>query len=151
MFADQVWKVNRRLRIERRDLILSLEAFYIITRATKTNQHFYRVALRVPLRKIQEIAMSTLQDNFVVFVLPEEDIVISLERVRVILLRLLNPSKKTELLGCLVETYQKGTGKILPLRFSDSITYRVALGDKRLLLFVLDTSLDTTVTLKKTG
>lgn len=76
IFADQVLKVNRRLRVERRDFILSVEAFYLIMRANKMGQQFYKIAQRVPIGNIQEVVLSTLQDNFVVFVLPNEDVVI---------------------------------------------------------------------------
>ncbi len=43
VFADQVLKINRRLRVERRDFILSVEAFYLVMRATKMDQQFYKV------------------------------------------------------------------------------------------------------------
>lgn len=99
VFADQVLKVSRRMRVERRDFILSVEAFYLVMRANKMGQQFYKVcslftiqfvvslltqlqvAQRVPIGSIQEVVMSTLQDNFIVFVLPTEDVVIENDKV----------------------------------------------------------------------
>lgn len=43
LFADQVLKVTRRLKVERRDFILSVEAFYLVMRANKMGQQFYKV------------------------------------------------------------------------------------------------------------
>lgn len=136
VFADQVLKVNRRLRVERRDFILSVEAFYLVMRATKMDQQFYKVSARVPLSSIQEVVMSTLQDNFIVFVLPSEDIVIEND-------------KKTEMLAVLLEYYHKYTGRELTLKFSDTITYKLASGDTRSLVFSQDQS--TRAKLKKSG
>jgi len=136
VFADQVLKVNRRMRIERRDFILSVEAFYLIMRANRMGQQFYKVSLRVPINNIKEVVMSTLQDNFIVFVLPTEDVVIEND-------------KKTELLAVLLEHYQKITGNQLMLRFTDTITYKLASGDQRTLQFSQDQS--TRAKLKKSG
>jgi len=136
VFADQVLKVNRRLRVERRDFILSVEAFYLIMRANKLGQQFYKVSLRVPVNNIQEIVMSTLQDNVIVFVLPTEDIVIEND-------------KKTELLAVLLEIYQKMTSRQLAIRFTDTIQYKLASGDQRTLIFSQDQSIR--AKLKKSG
>ena len=69
-------------------------------------------------------------------VLPTEDVVIEND-------------KKTELLAILLEVFQKTTGRQLQLRFSDSITYKLASGDNRTMAFSQDAS--ARAKLKKVG
>lgn len=59
VFADQVLKVSRRMRIERRDFILSVEAFYLVMRANKMGQQFYKVCLP------PKVALTTIRSLFV--------------------------------------------------------------------------------------
>jgi myosin-1 len=80
IFADQIVKFNRRLRPERRDLVITVEAFYICMRCKKNNQDYYKLTKRADLRDIQSITLSTLQDNFMVFKTNNEDILIENSR-----------------------------------------------------------------------
>jgi len=127
VFADQVLKLNNRLRCERRDFILSVEAIYLIMRAKKVGQDFYKMAIRVPITEIQKVALSTLKDNFVVFYAGNRDFVIENE-------------KKTEMLTVLGDYYKLATNRSLTIEFSDSINYKSSVLDARTLNFAQDPS-----------
>jgi myosin-1 len=124
VFADQCTRINRRLRAERRDFVLTVEAFYLVLRASKVGQTFYKLTLRQPIHNVQSVSLSTLQDNFLVFHIPGEDVLIECEN-------------KTELCAVLIEYAEKKTGRKIPLNFNDNIQYQVK-GDSRQLQFRSD-------------
>jgi len=130
LFADQVLKLNRRLRLERRDLILTVDAIYFVMRATKLNQALYKLSARIRIAEITKMALSTLQDNFVVLYTPQADFVFENHR-------------KTEFLSIVMEYYQNQMGKALPVEFTDTINYRTNHGDTRTFTFQQDGSAST--------
>src|SRR5690348_14825295 len=72
IFADQVVKLNRRNRPERRDFVITDQAFYIVARAQQNNQMFYKLTRRCALADIQGLVLSTLQDNYLLMQIPKE-------------------------------------------------------------------------------
>jgi len=127
VFADQVIKINRRMKPERRDLIVSVEAVSLIMRTRKLNKDWYKLIRRTPLRDVQSCSLSTLKDNFVVIHCPPTDLLIEC-------------SHKTEMLAVMLEYYQKLTGRQFALNFSNSISYTIPGGDTRQLSFAQDGS-----------
>eukprot|EP01125_Pyxidicula_operculata_P008053 TRINITY_DN2724_c0_g1_i1.p1 TRINITY_DN2724_c0_g1~~TRINITY_DN2724_c0_g1_i1.p1 ORF type:complete len:1027 (-),score=294.17 TRINITY_DN2724_c0_g1_i1:177-3257(-) len=136
VFADQVMRLNRRLRVERRDFMVSVEAVYLVMRASKLGQNFYKMTRRTPLSQIQSVSLSTLQDNFVVIHCAPTDIVIEC-------------SHKTEMLAVMLEYTEKATGRKFNLNFTDNITFNVENNDTRVMNFRQDSS--QRVRLKKKG
>lgn len=67
------------MRPERRDFILSVEAFYLVMRASKVGQTFYKLMTRVDIGSINSVSLSTLQDGFIVFHVAGEDILLECE------------------------------------------------------------------------
>jgi len=127
LFADQVAKLNRRLRLERRDLILTVEAIYFVMRATKLGQTLYKLSTRIRIADITKMTLSTLQDNFVVMSTTGGDFVFE-------------NSRKTEFIAIVMEYYQNLQGRAMQLDFSDAITYKTSHGDIRTFLFSQDPS-----------
>lgn len=107
IFADQIVKLNRRNRPERRDFIITDSAFYIVARAQQNNQQFYKLTRRCALADIQGLVLSTLQDNYLVMQIPKEYD------------NLIENDKKSEIVAILLEYYQALTGRKLPVQFSD--------------------------------
>lgn len=124
IFADQAVKLNRRNKPERRDFIITDQAFYVIARAAKNNQVFYKLTRRTALADIQSLSLSSLADNFLVMHIPREYD------------NLLENDKKTEIVAILMEYYQALTGRQLQINFSDRIQYKVKSGDTRELVFM---------------
>jgi len=122
VFADQVIRINRRLKPERRDFLVSVEAIYLVMRASKVGKNFYKMTRRVPLNQVTSCSLSTIQDNFVVIHVSGEDICIEC-------------SHKTEMLAVMLEYREKLNGSKFPLNFNDSISYNVPGGDNRQLRF----------------
>lgn len=94
IFADQVIKLNRRLRPERRDLVITAEAIYLCMRCKKNNQEYYKLTRRNFINEINSVVLSTLQDNFIIFKFNSDDLV-------------LENSRKTEIVAVLYEYYEK--------------------------------------------
>jgi len=98
IFADQVIKLNRRLRPERRDLVITVEAVYVCMRCKKNNQEYYKLTRRNNLNEINSLSVSSFQDNFIVFRFNSDDLVIE-------------NSRKTEIVAVLYEYYEKKSWK----------------------------------------
>jgi len=122
IFADQVVKFNRRLRPERRDMVITAEAFYICMRCKKNNQEYYKLTRRNDLRDIQSITLSTLQDGFMVFKFQAEDL-------------LLENSRKTEIVAVINEYYETKVGRKIQIDFSDNIQFKLKTADVRNITF----------------
>jgi myosin-1 len=137
VFADQIIKINRRMKPERRDLIVSVEALTVVMRTKKLNKEWYKVVKRVPLTHVQTCSLSALKDNFVV---------IHCQNATDLLIEC---SHKTEMLAVMLEYYQKLTGRQFNLEFNNNLQYLVA-GDSRQLVFQSDPSAQR-AKLKKSG
>lgn len=107
VFSDQVVKLNRRNKPERRDFIITNAAFYIVARAQQNGQVFYKLTRRTALADIASLSLSTLADNFVVMHIPREYD------------NLVENDKKSEIVAILLEYYEALTGRKLPVQFSD--------------------------------
>jgi len=127
VFADQVIKINRRMKPERRDLIVSVEAVSLVMRTRKLNKDWYKLIRRTHLKDVQSCSLSTLKDNFVVIHCPPTDLLIEC-------------SHKTEMLAVMLEYYQKLTSRQFALNFNNSISYTIPGGDTRQLSFTQDPS-----------
>ena len=108
LFGDQVVKFNRRGRPERRDFIVTAQAFYLCHRASKSRQQFYKLDRRTPLNQISSVSLSTLSDNHVVIHAEGNDLWIECD-------------KKAELITVLSEQLESQTRVKLNLNFSDRI------------------------------
>eukprot|EP01122_Echinamoeba_exundans_P000766 TRINITY_DN106_c0_g2_i1.p1 TRINITY_DN106_c0_g2~~TRINITY_DN106_c0_g2_i1.p1 ORF type:complete len:1054 (-),score=319.54 TRINITY_DN106_c0_g2_i1:104-3265(-) len=126
LFADQCVKFNRRTRPERRDLIVTPQAFYMVMRMTKNRQQFFKMTRRVPLDKITQIGMSTLQDGYMVVKAEGIDVLIECPN-------------KTEFVTVIHEQLQ-ARGLTLSLNFADSLQYTIRSGDTRTVRFQKDES-----------
>jgi len=137
IFADQVIKLNRRLRPERRDLVITVEAIYLTMRCKKNNQEYYKLTRRNFINEINSVALSTNQDNFIIFRFNTDDLV-------------LENSKKTEIVAVLNEYYEKKTGRKITIEFTDSVNIKLKTNDTRTIQFRKDES-SQQPRLKKTG
>ncbi|KAJ6651635.1 hypothetical protein lerEdw1_020767 [Lerista edwardsae] len=116
-FADTVLKYDRRFKTVKRDLILTPRFLYLIGRE-KVKQGPEKGAIRevlkrqIELERIQSVSLSTLQDDFIIIHEPQYDSV--LESVF-----------KTELLSLLHKRYEERTQKLLPVKFSNQLEFKV--------------------------
>ena len=138
VFADQVVKLNRRNKPERRDFIMTDQAFYVVMRAIKDQQSYYKCSRRTALADISCATLSTLQDNYIVFQVPKEYD------------HLMETTHKTECLTLLAENYEKLTRRKLQINFQDNIQYKIKSGDTRELAFNKNESASS-AQLKKAG
>jgi len=127
VFADQVIKINRRMKPERRDFVVSVEAISLVMRTRKLNKDWYKLVRRTSLKDVQSCSLSTLKDSFVVIHCPPTDLLIEC-------------SHKTEMLAVMLEYYQKLTSRQFVLNFNNSISYTIPGGDTRQLSFTQDPS-----------
>jgi len=139
LFADQVSKLNRRNKPERRDFIITDQAFYVIARATLNNQVVYKLTRRTALADVQSLSLSTMQDNYLVMHVPQEYD------------NMIENDKKTEIAAVLLEAIQALTRRQLPINFSDNISYKIKSGDNRGLQFMRNESATNAPILKKAG
>jgi hypothetical protein len=147
-------KLNRRNKPERRDFIMTNQAFYIICRSTQQGQIVYKLTRRTALADISCVILSSLSDNYLVMQIPREYD------------NLIESDKKTEIVAILMECYEWLTGRRLPVQFQDrfysiapimilifsptSITYKIKSGDTRELL-ILRNDMAQQAILKKAG
>lgn len=99
-FADNVTKYDRRSRRQRRILLMSSKAVYIIAleknkdkdkMARRKKPFVYNLKRRIETNRINSIVLSSKQDNFIQFVVPGEHD------------NLMECRRKTELISCLVK------------------------------------------------
>eukprot|EP01117_Protostelium_nocturnum_P004082 TRINITY_DN1536_c3_g1_i2.p1 TRINITY_DN1536_c3_g1~~TRINITY_DN1536_c3_g1_i2.p1 ORF type:complete len:1084 (-),score=304.60 TRINITY_DN1536_c3_g1_i2:217-3468(-) len=139
LFADQVSKLNRRNRPERRDFVVTDQAFYIVARATKDNNVIYKLTRRTALADIQSISLSSLQDNYLIMHIPKEYD------------NLIENDKKTEIAAIIIGAVQNLTGRQLKVDFGDRLTYKIKNGDNRELEFFKNESATSQPILSKAG
>eukprot|EP00013_Stygamoeba_regulata_P028858 CAMPEP_0177646796 /NCGR_PEP_ID=MMETSP0447-20121125/9957_1 /TAXON_ID=0 /ORGANISM="Stygamoeba regulata, Strain BSH-02190019" /LENGTH=1048 /DNA_ID=CAMNT_0019149337 /DNA_START=284 /DNA_END=3426 /DNA_ORIENTATION=- len=139
MFADQVLKLNRRCKPERRDLVITNRAIYFVMRKKKKNDIVYILSRRTELSAIQGISLSTLADNYLVIHVPSEyDNVFENE-------------KKTEICAVLMENVKNASGRAITPNFTDNIQYTIKTKDRRTLSFSKNESAQGKAILKKSG
>jgi len=112
LFADEIKKVNRRGKPEKRFLIVTVDAFYVISMAIKKKQPFYNVTRRTALADISGISLSTLQDNLICLHIPKEYD------------NIFESDKKTEIAAIVMFQVELLTRSVPRIDFTDSITYK---------------------------
>lgn len=116
-FADDVHRLNKNGKLEKRIFLLTDAAFYLITRAVKKQVVSYSVTRRVEIGKVRDIYVSTLSDGYLtIHVSGEHDAVLENDR-------------KTELIMLMREAYQNKTNQTLQVFFSDTMKYIAKQGD----------------------
>eukprot|EP01102_Stenamoeba_stenopodia_P010425 TRINITY_DN313_c0_g1_i3.p1 TRINITY_DN313_c0_g1~~TRINITY_DN313_c0_g1_i3.p1 ORF type:complete len:1065 (+),score=294.08 TRINITY_DN313_c0_g1_i3:655-3849(+) len=139
VFADQVINLNRRGQPERRDFVITDRSFYFIMRKKADNKVVYEVARRSALSSIQEVSISSLQDNYLVIHCPSEyDMCFENEH-------------KSEIVTLLVQNCKASTGRDIRVNFSDNITYKIKTKDTRNITFAKNESAGAKAQLKKTA
>lgn len=123
LFADQIIKLNRRSKPERRDFVITDQAFYFIMRKKKAGQVVYQLTNRTPISTIGSVSLSTLCDNYIVIHCPSEYDT------------LFENDKKTEILAVLCEAVKNSSGRDLQINFTDNIQYKIKTKDTRSVAF----------------
>jgi len=137
MFADQIIKLNRRSKPERRDFVITDQAMYFIMRKKKKGEIVYQLTRRTPISSVGSLSLSTLSDNYIVVHCPSEYD------------NLFENDKKTEIVAVLCEL-AKNSGRELTVNFSDSISYKIKTKDSRNVNFSKNESA-AQATVKKSG
>lgn len=130
VFHDQVSRLNRRSRPERRDLVITEQAVYLAMRQKKDGVIYYKIKTRTPLTAIRGVSLSTLQDSYFVLhttVNGEGD-------------HFLENEHKTEILMLLAEQYRNATRGELSITFNDQVTYKINTNDTRMVQFTKNES-----------
>jgi len=105
LFADEVDKINKKYKVQRRVLLLSAKAVYNLGTGK------YALNRRINIDRINKVSVSQKADNvFVLHVTGEYDYVYAAER-------------KTEFLTALADEYLLLTGNKLDINFTDNIAY----------------------------
>uniref|UniRef100_A0A8C9U5Z3 Osteoclast-stimulating factor 1 n=1 Tax=Scleropages formosus TaxID=113540 RepID=A0A8C9U5Z3_SCLFO len=116
-FADVVIKYDRRFRPVKRDLILTPKFLYLIGRE-KVKQGPEKGQIRevlkrkIHLEKVQSVALSTLQDDFLIVHEDEYD-------------SMLQCVFKTEFLSLLCKRFEEKTHRKLPLMFHNQLEFKI--------------------------
>eukprot|EP00696_Hemimastix_kukwesjijk_P020263 gnl/Hemi2/9820_TR3411_c0_g1_i1.p1 gnl/Hemi2/9820_TR3411_c0_g1~~gnl/Hemi2/9820_TR3411_c0_g1_i1.p1 ORF type:complete len:186 (+),score=30.50 gnl/Hemi2/9820_TR3411_c0_g1_i1:84-641(+) len=106
-FSDEVMKVNRRNKMQKRILLITENALYNMLPDS------LKIQRRIDLTKINGVSLSQLSDNFfTVHVLGEYDY-------------LLVSGKKTEIVTTLCDIFTRMRGMTLPIQVSNSFDFRV--------------------------
>lgn len=128
-FADNATKYDRRSRRQRRILLMSSAAVYIIALeknkdkdkvARRKKPFIYNLKRRLPASSISAIVVSSKQDSFMQFVIPSEHD------------NLLECRRKTEFLSCMVKICNTN------VQVSDVMNITIKGGKKRKVTFVTD-------------
>jgi len=118
-FADDVHRLNKNGKLEKRSFLLTETAFYLVMRSVKKKVLTYSVTRRVVLSNVINISLSKFQDGYMtIHVSGEHDAVIECDR-------------KTELIMLMREGYKASTGRELPVEFVDCMTYLAKAGDTK--------------------
>ncbi|KAL4629512.1 unconventional myosin-Ie-like isoform X1 [Arapaima gigas] len=116
-FADVVIKYDRRFRSVKRDLILTPKFLYLIGRekmkqGPEKGQIREVLKRKIQVEKVQSVALSTLQDDFLIVHEDEYD-------------SMLQCVFKTEFLGLLYKRYEEKTHRKLPLLFHNQLEFKI--------------------------
>ena len=144
-FACQVSKYDRRYKVQKRDLLLSGQHLYLIGRelvkkGPNAGQLIEKVTRKIQIAEIENIDLSTRQDDFFVI------------RIKEAFPSVLESVFKTEFLTVLTSKYLESTGQQVNISFSDQISYTAKkdvnkmkawlgsmMGDERILTFTTGT------------
>lgn len=139
LFTDQVIKLNRRNNPERRDFILTDQAFYIVTRVQENGAVNYKLTRRCSLADVDSVSLSSLQDNWILFTIGREYD------------NLMENSRKTEILALMSEHYSRLTGRNLQINFNDNVNFKTKSGDTRQISWQRNEGCGPNAQLKKAG
>ncbi len=112
-FAQSVWKYDRKFTRQRRELVLTNKALYLIGREVvkdkKSREKKMMVVLkrRIEFAQVAKVALSHYQDNFLI-IFPVEDYATILE-----------VEFKTEFLTTFSKRFKEGLNKPLSIEFND--------------------------------
>jgi len=119
-FADDIYRLNKNGKLEKRSLLLTEKAFYLVMRTVKKKVLSYSVTRRVGLDIISDITISTMQDGYMtIHVSGQHDAVIDC-------------THKTELIMLMREGFKNLTGRDLPVMFNDTMSYTAKPGDTKM-------------------
>lgn len=119
VYADEVYRLNKNGKLEKRTFLLTDRAMYIIMRAVKKKIVTWSVTRRTAMTAVGSISLSTMADSYVVIHVPgDHDAVLECDR-------------KTELIMLLREAFKNQTNRDLPLNFNDTINYVAKEGDTK--------------------
>lgn len=122
LFSDEIDKINRKNKSQRRILLLTPTAIYNLAPGK------YKCNRRIELKDVSGVSVSPLADNFVVLqVAKEYDYVFVAER-------------KTELLTALNDAIKTLTGQALPISYSMDINVKTKNKDSQRVVFVKNES-----------
>merc|ERR1711862_342602 len=138
MFADQIVKLNRRSKPERRDFIITDQAMYFVMRKKRKGEIVYQLTKRSPISAIQSVSLSSLCDNYIVIHCPSEYD------------NLFENERKTEIVAVLNECVKNATGRDLTVNFNDNLQYKIKTGDTRSVNFTKNEGAQSAI-LKKSG
>lgn len=116
LFSDSVVKVNKRLKMQERFLLISESGIYNLDGS-------YKLKRRIAFQDLRSVLMSTLPDNFFVLRVPGEYDYLFVS------------SRKTEIVLRLMAAYERALGTALPVQFSCKFEYQVEVGFIRELEF----------------
>jgi hypothetical protein len=132
LFLDEVDKVNKNYKVQRRVLMLSSKGVY------NMNPGKFSLNRRIPITAITKISVSKKADNLFVLHIPTEyDYIFICER-------------KTEFLTALHDEYKIETGKNLEITFDNNLTYQLKGKKKATIVFEDGKDAVTTVSQSKT-
>ena len=131
LFADEVIRLNRRNQPERRDLVITDKAVYLIMRKKTPEAIKYELTRRTDLSSISSISLSELSDNYIILHSNDYD-------------NFFENNKKTEIVAAILEH------RNISVNFSNNLTYKIKTGDTRQLSFQIDGSASKPL-LKKSG
>lgn len=107
LFADAVIKVDRKFRMQKRLILITDVALYILETES------FRVKRRISLETLESLRLSELNDNFFAVIIPAEYDY------------LLASTRKTEVVTVLLEATRKLTGHNISVKFSNSFEYNI--------------------------
>ncbi|KAA6395940.1 MAG: putative myosin IB heavy chain [Streblomastix strix] len=117
LFADEVVKVNKRLKMQKRVFVITNQAIYNITPES------YKLRRRIALDKLNSLSLSCLSDNFLALIVPSEyDYLIA-------------SSKKTEIVMVLMEAFRQCTKHPLNINFANVFEYSIDKQTRREIIF----------------
>ena len=126
-FACQVTKYDRRFKTQKRDLLMSGQHIYLVGRelikkGPNAGQVVEKVMRKIQLAEIENVILSTRQDDFFVIFVKEE------------FPSVLESVFKTEFLTVLSDKFAAITGQNVNINFKDQISYTAKKVRNRLII-----------------
>ncbi|KAH7830520.1 Unconventional myosin tail [Monocercomonoides exilis] len=107
LFSDEIVKVNKRLKTQKRILLITDLAVYNLTPGN------FKLKRRIALQDLGSVNLSCLSDNFFALRVPTEYDYLMVS------------TRKIEIVLTLVEAYKKHLHSDLPVNFSNAFEYRI--------------------------